>query len=423
MIKLSIVVPTRNRCDTLIHTLRTLFAQECSSVEIIVSDNFSDDQTRDYVNSFTDARLKYINTGSRLSMSANWEFALRHCNGEYITFIGDDDGFTPGGVEIALRHLERSKLPAIIWEKAEYCWPDHVAPDLRNTCVMRISGFKEQTLHSARQLESVCGFKRCYSRLPCIYNGIIKKEILTRIADCGTSNRMFCGICPDVFSSIVVAASIPSYGFLQYPVSVNGASRHSNGTSYIRSKPSDKNSAHAQFLSELTVSYPKEIMMAPSVNCCVMGELLLARSEFPALQLPMPDYGAYLRAIVKESISSSRHEDLIEAAKHTAKAVGVAVPSYRRIENSGAPEIRIGTNRDMLTQRFSSDVVENIYDACKVVGSLASAAANVNEMLVPGPQGGGKITARVRRTYEKARRHLVQVFPNIKPIGNRRSAA
>lgn len=423
MTKLSIVVPTRNRCDTLIHTLRTILSQDCPSIEIVVSDNFSDDETRDYVTSLTDPRLKYINTGSRLSMSANWEFALKHCSGEYVTFIGDDDGFTPDGVEIALRHLERSKLPAIIWEKAEYCWPDHVAPEFRNICVMRISGFNEQTFQSTSQLASVCGFKRCYSRLPCIYNGMIAKEILTGIANQGANQKLFCGICPDVFSSIAVAASIPQYGFLQYPVSVNGASRHSNGTSYIRSKPTDKNSAHAKFLSELTVSYPQEIMMAPSVNTCIMGELLLARREFPGLEFPNPDYTAYIRTLVKESIASNRHDDLIEAAHHAAKSVGIAVPSYRRVEHAEAVAIHIGKNRDMLTQRFSDDVVENIYDACKVVGSIASAAANVSEMIVPKPKNGGQLAAKLRRTYEKARRHVVQAFPNLSPRENRRSAA
>jgi glycosyltransferase involved in cell wall biosynthesis len=409
--KLSIVVPTRNRCDTLRHTLRTIFAQKTSSIEIIVSDNFSDDGTGQYVSSLEDPRLKYINTGRRLSMSENWEFALKHCNGDFVTFIGDDDGFTPDGIEIALQHLERSGLPAIIWEKAEYCWPDHVADELRNICVMRIAGFDEQILTSATQLAAVCGFKRCYSRLPCIYNGIISKNVLLGIIDKSVSQRLFVGICPDVLSSLAVAASISKFAFLQYPVSVNGASRHSNGTSCFRSKPTDKDSAHAKFLSELNVKYPSEIKMAPSVNTCIIGELLIARNSFPQLAFPEPDYAAYIRVLVKECQTSNRHDDLIQSASHTAEALGIALPSFRRQENAPSAVVQVGRNRDMVTQRFSSDVVENIYDACMVVGSIASSAANVNDMTVPKRRTGGDLAAKVRRTYEKARRHVIQAFP------------
>jgi len=420
--KLSIVVPTRNRCDTLIHTLRTILTQDCPSIEIVVSDNFSDDETRNYVASLADPRLKYINTGSRLSMSANWEFALKHCSGEYITFIGDDDGFTPGGVEIALRHLERTRLPAIIWEKAEYCWPDHVEPDYRNICVMRISGFTEEILESSTQLTSVCTFKSSYARLPCVYNGIISKKVFADLLQKSTLGSVFCGICPDVLSSIVVAATIRQFAFIRYPISVNGASRHSNGTSCLRSKPDDKESAHAKFLSELNVSYPSQIQMGPSVNICTMGELLIARKAFGLNNLPEPNYGAYLRAIVKESRASGRHDELIQSAAHTANIVGLAMPSYRLVDAPDSAPVKTGRNRDMVTQRFPGDVVKNIYDACQVVGALSSAAANVNGMLVPRHQSEGKLTGKLRRTYEKAKRHIVQSFPNSRHQQARKAA-
>jgi len=422
VVKLSIVVPTRNRRDTLHHSLRTIFSQTCPLIEIIVSDNFSDDGTQDYVSSLNDSRLRYINTGTRLSMSENWEFALEHCNGEFVTFIGDDDGFTPDGVEIALNHLDRSGLPAIIWEKAEYCWPDHVDSELRNICVMRLSKFGQQTLNSSTQLASVCSFKTCYSRLPCIYNGIVSTRVLREIRDKSIDQKLFCGICPDVLSSIAVAASIPQFAFLRYPISVNGASRHSNGTSCMRSNPTDKESAHAKFLSELNVSYPPEIQMAPSVSTCCMGELLIARQSFTGIVFPEPKYVAYLRALVRESLVSHRHDELIQSAKHTASLVGIKLPPYRCPETFQPKPIVAGRNRDMLTQRFPEDVVENIYDACQVVGSIATSAANVNDKFVPQSQATVDLAAKLRRTYEKAKRHVFQAFPNSNRQQTRKAA-
>ena len=95
-IKFNVIIPTRERADTLLHCLRTIVSQNYENLDIIVSDNFSQDNTREVVESFSDPRIKYINTGKRVSMSHNWEFALHHVQGDYVTFVGDDDGFLDG---------------------------------------------------------------------------------------------------------------------------------------------------------------------------------------------------------------------------------------------------------------------------------------------------------------------------------------
>ncbi|RYZ29021.1 MAG: glycosyltransferase, partial [Sphingobacteriales bacterium] len=74
--KYTVVVPTRERADTLLHTLRTCVTQNYDNLTILVSDNCSQDTTEEVVRSFNDPRIQYVNTGKRLSMSHNWEFAL-----------------------------------------------------------------------------------------------------------------------------------------------------------------------------------------------------------------------------------------------------------------------------------------------------------------------------------------------------------
>ena len=74
--KFTIIIPTRERCDTLYHTIRTCLNQTYKNYEIIVSDNFSQDDTKKIVTSFDDKRITYINTGKRCSMSENFEFAF-----------------------------------------------------------------------------------------------------------------------------------------------------------------------------------------------------------------------------------------------------------------------------------------------------------------------------------------------------------
>jgi len=69
--KFTVIVPTRERADVLGPALKTVVEQDYDNLRILVSDNFSNDSTRDMVESFRDPRIIYINTGKRLSMSLN----------------------------------------------------------------------------------------------------------------------------------------------------------------------------------------------------------------------------------------------------------------------------------------------------------------------------------------------------------------
>ena len=112
--KLTILIPTRERCDTLYDTLRTCLNQTYQNLEIIVSDNFSQDRTKEVVMSFDDKRLKYINTGKRISMSENFDFALSHVKDGYIMFIGDDDGILPNSLEYVNEIINTTGCEAVV---------------------------------------------------------------------------------------------------------------------------------------------------------------------------------------------------------------------------------------------------------------------------------------------------------------------
>ena len=94
-IKFTIVIPTRERADTLAHTLANVVLQDYGNFQILVSDNASDDDTREVVQSFTRTHnnIRYINTNQRLSMSHNWEFALSHIDDGWVIFLGETTVF------------------------------------------------------------------------------------------------------------------------------------------------------------------------------------------------------------------------------------------------------------------------------------------------------------------------------------------
>ena len=122
-ILISLIIPTRERVETLPFAIKTALDQKSCNYEVLVSDNFSADNTKEVVQSFNDSRLIYINTGKRLSMCDNFEFALEHARGKYVIFIGDDDGVMPGAIDKLETTIQSKPSSVYCWPKPIYLWP------------------------------------------------------------------------------------------------------------------------------------------------------------------------------------------------------------------------------------------------------------------------------------------------------------
>src|SRR5262245_50223599 len=127
MQKFTVIIPTRERADTLYWTLRSCLVEEYENLTVLVSDNCSTDNTEEVVREIKDPRIKYIKTPRRLSMSDNWEFALEHVTDGYLNFIGDDDGLISNSLGIANQILTECPVDAVnSKDKAIYFWPEYV---------------------------------------------------------------------------------------------------------------------------------------------------------------------------------------------------------------------------------------------------------------------------------------------------------
>src|SRR5262245_53547290 len=91
----SIVVPVRERPETLAATLRTCLAVEHDDYEVVVFDNASGPGVREAVDSVAMPRgpapLRYERSDELLPMTQNWNAAVGHARGEYVIVIGNDD--------------------------------------------------------------------------------------------------------------------------------------------------------------------------------------------------------------------------------------------------------------------------------------------------------------------------------------------
>jgi glycosyltransferase involved in cell wall biosynthesis len=107
----SIILPTYNRLDYLPAAIASVFAQSFAQWELIIADDGSSADTRQYLRSLDDPRVKVIwlpHTG-RPSVVSN--AALREARGVYVAFLDSDDLWLPRKLEIQIaslcRHPER----------------------------------------------------------------------------------------------------------------------------------------------------------------------------------------------------------------------------------------------------------------------------------------------------------------------------
>lgn len=223
----TILIPTRDRADTLIYTVRSALAQDYPDFEVLVSDNSSSSETRGALECIQDKRLRVISTGGGLSMSHHWEFAIEHVQTKWLTMLGDDDGLLPGALQQVARLVNSTGTRAIRSNGCGYSWPG-----LRSSSfgILRVSvrnGYRQYD--SKRALQDVLDGKLHYTNLPVLYNGGFVDYSLISEAKRKTG-RFYHSMIPDVYSGIVFSLLTESYIYSHQPLAVNGASHHSGGT-------------------------------------------------------------------------------------------------------------------------------------------------------------------------------------------------
>jgi glycosyltransferase involved in cell wall biosynthesis len=125
--KYSIIIPSRNGGKYLPHCVTTIINQEYDNYELILSDDHSTDGTSAYLSAIVHPNVTVIQPPEELSMTEHWEWALSHAYGEWLIFVGQDDGLQPYFFRLADRLTEianKANLRTIMSERAYFFWQD-----------------------------------------------------------------------------------------------------------------------------------------------------------------------------------------------------------------------------------------------------------------------------------------------------------
>jgi glycosyltransferase involved in cell wall biosynthesis len=87
----SVVIPTYNRANDLKRALNSVQAQTFTNWEVLVVDNYSEDNTDEIIASFNDPRIKLFKIHNNGVIAASRNMGIREARGEYIAFLDSDD--------------------------------------------------------------------------------------------------------------------------------------------------------------------------------------------------------------------------------------------------------------------------------------------------------------------------------------------
>lgn len=296
MEKYTVIIPTRDRIETLGATLRTCLRQEYKNFEIIVCDNNSSDGTRSLVASYKDSRVRYINPGRRLSMSSNFEFALGHVTDGFVMFIGADDGIMPNAVQYVNSIVNKYQVDAVSCRQATYIWPNF--PDKNIAGRFIFGGWRDdvEIRNSHKWINKALNFtiNYCFD-LPNLYCGFVHR----RIIDKGYKNGVyFKSMTPDAYSAFATAIFIDKYAFSNRPFTIAGASAKSNGAASMNTSSSTGEAL--SFYSENDIQFHDKFVT------CASYEIILAEA-FAQLSQSFPEecasYNINYKAMLRRALS------------------------------------------------------------------------------------------------------------------------
>jgi hypothetical protein len=237
---LSIVVPTRNRYDTLKVIVERFLAWKSQDFELVVEDNSDAHEglARFLKRHAGDKRLSYNHYAGRRSMVENCEAAIARCRGAVITLIGDDDAIAVQSIDAAQWMVDQ-EIDALVCCVAGYTWPDMehavaINNGYNGKLVMPKAKGIANRIDIPRELDSLArAGAQSLGRLPRLYHAFVRRTVIERLV--AQVGRCFPGPVPDMASCVALARHHGTSVFTDVPFVVSGQSRSSmSGRNSVR---------------------------------------------------------------------------------------------------------------------------------------------------------------------------------------------
>ncbi|WP_306054421.1 glycosyltransferase family 2 protein [Natronococcus wangiae] len=107
MALVSVIIPTYNREETVSRAINSALSQTVDSVEVLVVDDGSTDDTQDVLESYDDERVRPIYHETNRGANVARNTGIERARGKYVAFLDSDDEWRPEKLEAQLDLLEK----------------------------------------------------------------------------------------------------------------------------------------------------------------------------------------------------------------------------------------------------------------------------------------------------------------------------
>lgn len=185
--KVSIILPTYNRSQKLLTSIRSVLTQSYGDFELIVVDDASTEDLASLVESIADPRIRFVRRSVNGGAGAARNTGLKHASGEFIAFQDSDDLWLPNKLErqIALLVSMPAEVGAISGIKILYerdasapngCGRVTLAPPPEHRLLLEEDQFDRMLLTNRISVQN-CLFRRaCMSDMTWFDNGLRANE-------------------------------------------------------------------------------------------------------------------------------------------------------------------------------------------------------------------------------------------------------
>lgn len=324
----SIVIPTRGRPTLLADAIRSVLTQDFSDFELIVSDNFNDDRTKQTINSFLDhPKIKYFRTESELSMPQHWEFATRKATGKYVLILTDRSVFAQHTLSTLHKNLlANPEIAVCSWRCS--CYDEQQGIIFGN---IPDSPFMDNELLSTILVANDFAKKsirgKYHYALPRGLNSLYRSDLAEHIRK--KHGALFLPMSPDYTSAFLLLSYTNSTLFINKPLFISQGISLSNGGNALFSMESVM-----RYLQTLGVSdfYPLVPIEAPITESLLFSDFLMIKKNTNGylndVEIDWVEYfvGCYSEILLKEKAGIMSKNEV----KHLNDVWKIALDSFNK---------------------------------------------------------------------------------------------
>jgi len=116
----SVVIPAYNRPEYLRVALEGVVVQTFRDFEVLVVDDFSEDDIKGLVNSFNDSRIRYMLNERTVGANGARNTGILNARGEWIKFLDDDDYWLPEMLQLVMQKIDENTRFGAVYTQHAY---------------------------------------------------------------------------------------------------------------------------------------------------------------------------------------------------------------------------------------------------------------------------------------------------------------